>query len=71
MPKTKPKPKILHAVDNGHYLSVAEAAKSLGIDKASVRNYLTWGWLTAYKFKSLTLIDRKEVDEWKQKKQAE
>ncbi len=39
----------------------------LGIKPTAIRNYLTWGDLTTYKFKTLTLVSKEEVEAWKQR----
>ena len=39
----------------------------LGIKPTAIRNYLTWGKMTTYKFKTLTLVDKKEVESWKER----
>ena len=51
------------------YLNIDEASRFLGITNGSVRNYLTWGWLTTYKFKTLTLLSKQELIEWQKTKQ--
>ena len=59
------KRKELNTVNAQDYLTPEEAAKSLGIKSAAIRNYLTMGKLTTFKFKTLTLIGRSEVEDWK------
>lgn len=49
------------------YLTVDEAATELGIKPTAIRNYLTWGKLTTYKFKTLTLLHKDEIEQWKGK----
>ncbi len=60
------KMKELKTVDGSEYFTIKEAAKILGIEANSIRNYLSWGKITAYKFKSLTLISREEIERWKE-----
>lgn len=61
------KPKDIKQANVADYLTVDEAAEELGIKPTAIRNYLTWGKLTTYKFKTLTLIKREEVEEWKER----
>jgi hypothetical protein len=63
------KPILLPHVRDEDYLNIDEAAHFLGITNGSLRNYLTWGWLNTYKFKTLTLIAKAELIEWKKTKQ--
>lgn len=58
--------KDLKNVSGSEYLSTEEAAVELGIKESAVRNYLSAGKFTTYKFKTLTLLDVNEVREWKQ-----
>ena len=60
------KMKELKIVDGSEYFTIKEAAKILGIEATSIRNYLSWGKITAYKFKSLTLISKEEIERWKE-----
>ena len=57
----------LKHIDAGEYLTVEEAAAYLGIKEMSIRNYLSDGKLTTYKFKTLTLLKKEDVQAWKQK----
>ena len=59
------KPKQINRPDVSEYLTVDEAAKELGIKPTAIRNYLTWGKMDTYKFKTLTLLKKSEVEEWK------
>jgi excisionase family DNA binding protein len=59
--------KQVNRPDENEYLTVDEAAKELGIKPTAIRNYLTWGKMTTYKFKTLTLLKRSEVDKWKER----
>ncbi len=47
------------------YLTVDEASKILGVKPPVLRNYLYQEKLTTYKFKTLTLLCRKEVEGWR------
>ncbi len=58
------KVKQLKQVNGSDFLTTEEAARVLGIKSSAIRNYLYMGKLTTYKFKSLTLIDTKEVERW-------
>lgn len=57
----------LKQANESDFFTVDEAAKELGIKPTAIRNYLTWDKLTTYKFKTLTLVHRNEVMEWKKK----
>jgi excisionase family DNA binding protein len=48
--------------NNDSYFTVTEAAEMLRIKTQTVRDYLTKGIFKTYKFKTLTLIDRKEIE---------
>ena len=56
----------LKTVSFGAFLTTGEAAQELDIKESVVRNYLSSGKFTTYKFKTLTLLDVNEVREWKQ-----
>lgn len=60
------KMKELKIVDGSEFFTIKETAKMLGIEPNSIRNYISWGKLIAYKFKSLTLISREEIERWKE-----
>jgi excisionase family DNA binding protein len=47
------------------FLTVEEAASELDINKQTVRDYLTKGKIKTYKFKTLTLVSAKEINELK------
>ena len=64
------KVKTLKQANDGDYLTSEEAAKRLGIKSTAIRNYLYLGRLTTYKFKSLTLIDVKEVEKWRERQRG-
>ncbi len=59
--------KILKTANVKDYLSVEEASIALGIKTTAIRNYLCLGKFTTYKFKNLTLLDLKEVNNWKKR----
>ena len=61
------KKKIIHNADDSHFLTVEEAARELKIEKQSLRDHLRRGNLTTYKFKSLTLLSKIEVEAWKER----
>jgi excisionase family DNA binding protein len=62
------KARELKQVNVQDYLTSEEAAETLGIQSAAIRNYLHLGKFTTYKFKSLTLLDAKEVERWNGRK---
>jgi hypothetical protein len=64
------KAKELKQVNAQDYLTSDEAAAALGVKPTAIRNYLHLGKLTTYKFKSLTLLDVKEVSRWNGKKRG-
>lgn len=55
----------LKTVDADKYCSVEEAEKFLGVKASAIRNYLYLNKLTTYKFKGLTLISKRELENWK------
>ena len=63
--------KELKQADIARFFTVEEAAKELGIKTTAIRNYLFDGKLTTYKFKTLTLIGRGEVDDWKRRQERQ
>ena len=62
------KEKQIHEIKESDYYNVDETAKFLNIDKTAVRNYLSQGKLTTYKFKSFTLVSVEEAKQWKKEK---
>ena len=58
---------ILHEAKDIDYFTVKESAKELGIDAQSMRDHLSKGNLKTYKFKSLTLLSKSEVEAWKER----
>ena len=59
--------KKVNEPNGADYFTVDETAKELGIKPTAIRNYLSWGRFTTYKFKTLTLIKREEIEEWKKR----
>ncbi len=57
--------KELKIADGSQFFTVNEAAEILGVQPSSIRHYITWKQMTAYKFKSLTLISKEEIERWK------
>ena len=57
--------KRINKPDEKDFFTVDEAARELGIKTTAIRNYLYEEKMTTYKFKTLTLISRKEVEDWK------
>jgi excisionase family DNA binding protein len=57
-------------IDAGEFLTVEEAASLLGLKEMSVRNYLSDGKLTTYKFKTLTLLKKEEVLRWRERQRG-
>lgn len=55
---------ILKAASAAHYYTVEEAAIYLSITSPVLRNYLSEGKLKTYKFKTLTLVNITEAEEW-------
>jgi len=47
------------------FYTVDEAAEQLGVKPPVIRNYLYQDKLTTYKFKTLTLLSKREVEKWK------
>jgi len=47
-----------------NYLTVEEAAQQMGVKTPVLRNYLYQDKLTTYKFKTLTLLSKSEVEAW-------
>jgi len=60
-------PKYLKNARDLDYFTTEEAAGTLGIKSAAVRNYLYSGKLTTYKFKTLTLLSRDEIEAWRKR----
>ena len=62
--------KTLKHINDSEFLTVEEAANELGIKPTAIRNYLTWGKMNTYKFKTLTLVKKTEVEEWRKNHQG-
>lgn len=58
---------ILHEAKDTEYFTVSEAAKELGINAQSMRDHLVRGNLKTYKFKTLTLVKKEEVEAWRER----
>ena len=56
--------KRLSQVSEDSYLTVDEAAKYLSITTPVLRNYLNQEKLTTFKFKTLTLLSKRELESW-------
>lgn len=54
--------KEVNCPDVTEYLTVREAAQKLGVEPITIRNYLYYEELTAYKFKTATLVSMKEIE---------
>ena len=61
------KPTILKTAAADQYLTVGEAAIEMNVKPQTVRNGLTTGIFTTYKFKTLTLLSAFEVREYKKR----
>ena len=59
--------KHIKSASEDKYLSVSEASNSLGIKESAIRNYLYAGKMTTYKFKELTLLDKDEIENWRER----
>jgi len=57
----------IHTLKDISYSTVKEAADELGINTQTIRDYLVKGTIRTYKFKTLTLISKQEVEEWKKR----
>jgi excisionase family DNA binding protein len=60
--------KKIHTVTDTEFLTAKEAAKELGIESQSMRDHLSKGTFTTYKFKTLTLIKTEDVERWKKER---
>jgi excisionase family DNA binding protein len=65
------KPKELKEATVSGFFTVEEAAAELGVKQTAIRNYLCDGKMTTYKFKTLTLIRRDEVEGWKHRQERQ
>jgi len=59
---------IIRTPNDTMYLTVKEAADELGINTQTIRDYLVKGIIKTYKFKTLTLIGKQEIEEWKKRR---
>jgi len=48
-------------------LRILRACKELGIKTTAIRNYLYDEKMTTYKFKTMTLLSKTEVEAWKER----
>jgi len=49
------------------YLTVEEASVELNVKPTVLRNYLYQGKFTTFKFKTLTLLRKRDIEEWKRR----
>jgi excisionase family DNA binding protein len=68
--KAKAEPITLEKADAKNFFTVEEAANELGLKPTVIRNYLSDGTLTTYKFKTLTLLSTKEVETRKERQKS-
>ncbi len=61
------KVKRIKKANERDYFTIDEAAQELGIKPPVLRNYLHAEKMTTYKFKTLTLLSRGEVEGWKER----
>ena len=59
--------KNIHIAKDTEFFTVTEAAEELGINVQTIRDYLVKGIIKTYKFKTLTLVSKEEVEAWKQR----
>lgn len=64
---TMSKSRSIEQPKEGEFMTVEEAAQILGIKETAIRNYLYEEKLTTYKFKTLTLLKKEEVERWKER----
>jgi excisionase family DNA binding protein len=57
----------IYIANGKEFLTVKEAAKELEVKEQTIRDYLFHKILKTYKFKTLTLISKKEVEERKKR----
>jgi excisionase family DNA binding protein len=62
--------KTLKKADDESYLTIEQAANELGLKPTVIRNYLYEGKMTTYKFKTLTLLKKDEVEAWKNRQKS-
>ena len=61
---------MLEKADAKSFFTVEEAANELELKPTVIRNYLSDGTLTTYKFKTLTLLKADEVKARKERQKA-
>ena len=59
--------KRIKTANDRDYFTIDEAAQELGIKPPVIRNYLHSEKMTTFKFKTLTLLSRQEVEAWKKR----
>lgn len=57
--------RTLDRAESEKYLTVDEASELLDVKPNVLRNYLSQDKLTTYKFKTLTLLSKSEIERWK------
>jgi excisionase family DNA binding protein len=62
--------KTLKKADDESYLTIEQAANELGLKATVIRNYLYEGKMVTYKFKTLTLLKKDEVEAWKERQKS-
>lgn len=55
----------LTSANTSDYLTVEEASEALGVKPSVVRNYLYQGKFKTFKFKTLTLLKKRDIEAWK------
>lgn len=58
---------VLKQASIDQFLTVEEAANEMNVKPQTVRNGLTTGIFTTYKFKTLTLLSTSEVKEYRKR----
>ena len=61
----KPLARKINYASTDDYLTAEEAAGFLEVKPTVIRNYLSEGKLTTYIFKTLTLLNKEELNHWK------
>lgn len=59
--------KYLNVANSADYLTVDEVSTETNLRPETIRNYLNLDRLTTYKFKTLTLISREEIEKLEKK----
>jgi excisionase family DNA binding protein len=60
----------IQTANDAFYSTVKEAAESLKMNSQTIRDYLGKGIFTTYKFKTLTLINKQEIESWNRQREA-